>query len=327
MGLSHAYGPATEKSAAIRLIRDAFDAGYDFFDTAEVYTGHYADGSLSVNEEIAGATLRPIREKVIIATKGGIRLGENLTVTGNGAPEAFRKSLEQSLKRLGVETIDLYYQHRPDPAVSPEIVAETMKEFIKEGKIRFWGVSNCPREYIRRANAVCPMAAIQLRYSMLARWNEAFFPLLEELNIGFVAYSPLANGFLTVDGKSERKYAGNGDFRSVMAQYSPESQKKGTVLLDLINRLATEKNATPAQISLAWVLAQKQYIVPIPGSSKKERIDENAAAYFNEKEVGNAVKDSGLPREEIFITSKLWIQDYGYDEAKKGIEASLANLD
>lgn len=278
MGLSHAYGFAAEKEAAISRIHDAFDCGCDFFDTAEVYAGKYADGSVSINEEIVGEALRPLRDKVIIASKGGISLDENLKITAKAAPKEFRKSLEQSLKRLGVETIDLYYQHRMDPAVEPETVAESMLGFIKEGKIRYWGISNGSEEYIRRAHAVCPVAAVQLRYSMMARWNERLFPLLEELDIGFVAFSPLANGFLSASAKSGASFRGKLDYRSGMPQYSESGQAKARPLLELLERLASEKRATAAQISLAWVLAQKPYIVPIPGSSKAERIKENADA-------------------------------------------------
>ena len=276
MGLSHAYGYAIEKGQAIKCIHEAYDCGYTFFDTAEVYIGKFEDGTDSINEEIVGEALRPIRDKVIIATKGGISLDENHKIISRSAPKEFRKSLEQSLKRLGVETIDLYYQHRMDPAVSPETVAETMRQFIQEGKIRFWGVSNGSEEYIRRAHAVCPMACVQLRYSMMARWNERLFPLLEELNIGFVAFSPLANGFLS----SGNKHASFGalDYRAQMPQYRSEGREKAKPLLELLENMAAAKHVSIAQLSLAWVLPQKPYIVPIPGSSKTGRIRENAEA-------------------------------------------------
>lgn len=278
MGLSHAYGFAFEKDLAIKRIREAFDCGYSFFDTAEVYIGKYEDGTDSINEEIVGEALRPIRDKVAIATKGGISLGENHKIVSRSAPREFRKSLEQSLKRLGVDTIDLYYQHRMDPAVSPETVAETMRQFIQEGKIRFWGISNGSEEYIRRAHAVCPVTCVQLRYSMMARWNEKLFPLLEELDIGFVAFSPLANGFLTNAGKSDATYTGKLDYRSHMPQYASEGREKAKPLLELLENMAAAKHVSIAQLSLAWVLAQKPYIVPIPGSSKTDRIRENAEA-------------------------------------------------
>lgn len=278
MGLSHAYGFAVEKEQAIRRIHEAVECGYTFFDTAEVYTGKFADGSDSINEEIVGDALRPLRDRVIIASKGGIGLDAEHKITPRATPKEFRKSLEQSLKRLGIETIDLYYQHRMDPAVEPEIVADTMLQFIKEGKIRFWGISNGSEEYIRRAHAVCPVACVQLRYSMMARWNERLFPVLEELGIGFVAFSPLANGFLTTGGQGSVTLGGSMDYRNKMPQYSQEGRERAKPLLELIEQLAKAKHASPAQISLAWVLAQKPYIVPIPGSSKTERIRENAEA-------------------------------------------------
>ena len=276
MGLSHAYGFALEKNLAIKCIREAFDCGYTFFDTAEVYTGKFEDGSISINEEIVGEALRPIRDKVIIATKGGIIIDANHKIISRSAPEEFRKSLEQSLKRLGVETIDLYYQHRMDPAVSPETVAVTMRQFIQEGKIRYWGISNGSEEYIRRAHAVCPVSCVQLRYSMLGRWNERLFPLLEELNIGFVAFSPLANGFLS-SGNDHASF-GTLDYRPQMPQYTSEGREKAKPLLNLLEDMAAKKQVSVAQLSLAWVLAQKPYIVPIPGSSKTARIKENAEA-------------------------------------------------
>lgn len=277
MGLSHAYGYALEKEEAIRRIHEAVDFGYTFFDTAEVYVSKFTDGSDSVNEEIVGEALRPLRHKVILASKGGIGLDADLKIAPRSQPRELRKSLEQSLKRMGVETIDLYYQHRMDPAVEPEVVAEAMQGFIREGKIRSWGISNGSEEYIRRAHAVCPVACVQLRYSMMARWNEKLFPVLEELDIDFVAYSPLANGFLTAAAK-EPAYGGDLDYRSKMPQYSYEGREKARPLLELIETMAKEKHVSSAQISLAWVLAQKPYIVSIPGSSKTERIRENAEA-------------------------------------------------
>lgn len=278
MGLSHGYGIALEKKEAIQRIHSALDAGYTFFDTAEVYTGKFPDGTNSINEEIVGDALRPVRDKVVIATKCGIALDDSHNIHPNAKPEALRHSLEQSLRRMRIETIDLYYQHRTDPNVEPEVVAATMKDFIREGKIRCWGISNGSEEYVRRAHAVCPVTAVQLRYSMMARWNEKIFPLLEELDIGFVAFSPLANGYLSATHKAGEKYDGNLDYRSWMPQYTPEGIKQATPLLELLNRLAKEKQATPAQISLAWVLCKKPWIVPIPGSSKTERIFENAGA-------------------------------------------------
>ncbi len=276
MGLSHAYGPATERSEAVRLIRDAAEAGYTYFDTAECYTGTYADGSPAVNEDVVGEALRPIRDRVIIATKCGVTHGGDHLIL-DSSPARIKSSVEGSLKRLGIETIDLYYQHRIDPNVSPEEVAETMKELIQEGKIRFWGISETDAAYLRRADAVCKVTAIQNRYSMMARWYENLFPVCEELGIGYVAFSPLANGFLT-DAFAKGSTFAEGDFRNTMPQYTDRGHDENRELLELVRSLAQEKDATPAQISLAWMLCKKPWIVPIPGTRKKERMLENAAA-------------------------------------------------
>lgn len=274
MGLSHAYGPALEKSAAMQRIREAYDAGYTFFDTAEVYVGKFADGSPALNEEVVGAALRPIRDKVVIATKGGLHWDNGKTVPDAGR-ESIKRSVENSLRRLGVETIDLYYQHRQDKTKEPEEVAEIFAELIKEGKIHYWGISNAAEDYIRRADSVCRVTAVQLRYSMMARWTEDLFPMLEELNIGAVAYSPIANGFLSGKIKTADQYDAQTDFRRFMPQYQKDKSRE---LLTMIETAAREKNASPAQISLAWMLCKKPYIVPIPGTTKTERIWENAKA-------------------------------------------------
>lgn len=288
MGLSHAYGTALEKPMAIKRIREAFDAGYTFFDTAEVYVGKFADGTPAINEEVVGEALRPIRNQVTICTKGGIRWDGGNTVP-DASRESIRTSVESSLKRLGVDTIDLYYQHRQDKTREPEEVADTFAELIKEGKIRYWGISNATKEYIARADAVCKVTAVQFRYSMMARWTEELFPLLEERKIGAVAYSPIANGFLSGKIQTAEQYDSDTDFRSRMPQYQKEEMEKSRVLLEMIERLAKEKNATQAQISLAWMLCKKPYIVPIPGTTKAERIKENAEAsgiVLTQKEIG-----------------------------------------
>ncbi len=240
MGLSHGYGAAIPKREAVRCIHSALDCGYDFIDTASVYVGEYADGSIAINEEIIGEAVKGVREKVVIASKGGIAIGNNHQILPDGSPKAFRKSLEESLKRLNIETIDLYYQHRMDPAVEPETVASLMADFIREGKIRFWGISNGSEEYIRRANAVCRVTCVQMRYSMMARWNEKIFPLLEELGIGFVAFSPLANGFLSAVSPG-RSFDKKLDYRSRMPQYTEGGREKAQELIGLIKRLAFEK--------------------------------------------------------------------------------------
>lgn len=279
MGLSHAYGTALEPQLAEKRIREAFDAGYTLFDTAELYVGQQADGTPSVNEELVGAALKPIRDQVVIASKDGLYWNNDHTQSiPDARPEILRQSLEGSLKRLNVDSIDLYYQHQQDPNVEPEIVADLMGQFIKEGKIKHWGISNASADYIERANAVTPVTAVQARYSMMARKTEDLLPLLDKLNIGLVAYSPMANGFLSGNIKSNSQYDQRSDFRSRMPQYSTEGIAKAQKLTNLIQEIADKNSASPAQISLAWLLNQKPWIVPIPGSSKTERIVENAGA-------------------------------------------------
>ena len=280
MGLSHAYGAPTERKEAVRLIRQAVEIGYTFFDTAEVY-GVPEDPHQ--NEVLVGEALKDCRNEVVIATKFGIHFdmksaAVNKPLVPDSRPETIRASVEASLARLGTDHIDLYYQHRPDPNVPVEEVAGVMAELIREGKITHWGLSESNEDMIRRAHAVCPVTAIQNRYSMMARWYEELFPTLEELNIGYVAFSPLANGFLTARYGKDAKFEAGSDYRSVMPQFSPEAIDKNQTLLDLLHRMANEKNATPAQISLAWMLCKKPYIVPIPGTRKSERMQENADA-------------------------------------------------
>ncbi|MDQ0204400.1 aldo/keto reductase [Pectinatus haikarae] len=274
MGFSHAYGTAVEKKEAVQKIRAAYDLGYNFFDTAECYIGQNLDGSISYNEEIVGRALADIRSQVVIATKFGVR-HQGDTLLADSSPATIRKSVDSSLKRLGVEYIDLCYQHRIDPKTEPEEVAAVMAELIKDGKIRYWGISEANEEYLRRAYAVCPVTAIENRYSMMARWYEALFLTLEELNIGFVAFSPMANGFLTGKYTKNSKFA-KGDFRSEMPQYTEEGMAAGAELMKIVSKLAAEKGATDAQISLAWMMNKKPWIVPIPGSRKIERMKENA---------------------------------------------------
>lgn len=277
MGFSHAYGAPTEKGQAERMIRKAYDMGYTFFDTAECYTGINADGSTSYNEELVGEALKSVRDKVIIATKMGITFTQDGSVL-DSSPEKIRASVEGSLKRLGTDYIDLYYQHRIDPKVEPEVVAETMGQLIKEGKIRAWGISETGEEYLRRANAVTPVAAIQNRYSMLARDYEPLFPVLEELNIALVAFSPMGNGFLTGAYKAGDTFAAGIDYRSHMPQYTEEGFAAAEKLMRFLAELGAEKQASPGQLSLAWMLCKKPWIVPIPGSRKEERILENLRA-------------------------------------------------
>ena len=276
MGFSHAYGAATDEDTAVSMIWQAVEMGYTFFDTAECYIGENADGSISYNEELVGKALAPFRDRVKIATKCGVK-HENRQLVLDSRPETIKASVEGSLRRLGMDHVDLYYQHRIDPKVEPEEVAGVMADLIKEGKILHWGISETNEAYLRRAHAVCPVTCIQNRYSMMARWHEDLFPILEELNIGYVAFSPLANGILS-DAFAKGEQFDKADYRSAMPQYSDEAFEQNRELLSLIRDLAAEKNATPAQISLAWMLCKKPYIVPIPGSRKAERIRENLGA-------------------------------------------------
>ena len=276
MGFSHAYGAAMERSEAVKMIRRAYEIGYTFFDTAECYTGADAAGRESLNEELVGEALRPLRDKVVIATKCGVKHLPGRKQLLDSSPAAIRRSVEGSLRRLGVDCIDLYYQHRIDPQVPAEEVAQTMAELIREGKIREWGISETGEEYLRRAHAVCPVAAIQNRYSMMARWYEALFPTLEELGVAFVAFSPLANGVLS--GHFATHFDSPSDYRHGMPQFSAEGVEKNQPLLDLLQRLALEKGCSSAQVAMAWLLCKKPYIIPIPGSRREERLQENYGA-------------------------------------------------
>ncbi len=277
MGFSHAYGAPTEINEAIRTIRSAYAMGYNFFDTAECYVGTCADGTLSFNEELVGRALKDVRGDVVIATKFGVK-HEGRHLLTDSRPEVIRRSVEGSLKRLKTDHIDLYYQHRIDPNVSAEEVASVMADLIKEGKITHWGISEANEEYLRRANAVCPVTAIQNRYSMMYRSYERLFPVLEELKVGFVAFSPLANGVLSAAYNSYSKFEDKGDYRADMPQFQPQAYEQNTDLFAMLKSLAERYSATPAQISLAWMMNKKPYIVPIPGSSKETRIRENGGA-------------------------------------------------
>ena len=279
MGFSHAYGKAVEKAEAVKTIRAAYDeVGYNFFDTAECYTGENVDGTISYNEELVGEALKPVRDKVIIATKFGVQHNADKTLKVDSSPETIKKSVDGSLKRLGIDSIDLYYQHRIDPKVEPETVAEVMKDLIAAGKIKSWGISEANEEYLRRAHKVCPVTAVENRYSMAARWHKNIFPVLEELKITFVAFSPMANGLLTGTVTKDTKFTQEGDYRKDMPQFTESGMEKAAELLDLLKKLAEEKNATPAQISLAWMICEKDFIIPIPGSRKLHRLKENFGA-------------------------------------------------
>ena len=276
MGMTHAFGAPSDTKEMTRLIHEAVELGYTMFDTAECYTGVFPNGSTAYNEELMGAALKPYRDKIVIATKFGVHHAPDGLIT-DSSPETIRKSVEGSLKRLGTDYIDLYYQHRIDPDVAPETVAQTMSQLIKEGKIRYWGISEANEEYLRCANEVCPVTAIQNRYSMMARWYEDLFPVLEELHIGYVAFSPLANGLLSAKYDKDQKF-GSDDYRSRMLQFTAEGIEKNRELLDFLYETAERKNSTPAQISLAWMMCRHKNLVPIPGTRKSERLRENAGA-------------------------------------------------
>ena len=278
MGFSHASGDPVDNETAVKTLRQAYEMGYDFFDTAEAYTGFFPDGSVSYNEELVGKALHDVRDKVVIATKMGVYHNADLSLTVDSRPETIRKSVEGSLKKLGTDYIDLYYQHRIDPNVEPEIVAEIMGQLIKEGKIRYWGISETTEEYLRRANAVCPVTAIENRYSMMAQWHESIFLACEELNIAFVSFSPMANGFLTGKYTPKTKFEGKQDYRADMPQYTQEGYEKAKALLELLTDMAEEKHATMGQLSLAWMLCKKPYIVQIPVYRKPESLRENFEA-------------------------------------------------
>ena len=271
MGLSFGYGPATEKKDAIKLIRRAYELGVTFFDTAEVY-GPYA------NEELLGEALAPFRGQVVIATKFGFKLENGAMAGTDSRPETIRAVAEASLRRLKTDAIDLFYQHRVDPDVPIEVVAGTVKELIQEGKVKHFGLSEAGVGTIRKAHAVQPVTALQSEYSLWWREPEQdIMPTLDELGIGFVPFSPLGKGFLT--GKIDENTAfDKNDFRNKVPRFSEENRRANLALVDLLGRMANERNATAAQIALAWLLAQKPWIVPIPGTTKRHRLEENLAA-------------------------------------------------
>ena len=269
MGMSFGYGPAADKQEMIALIRTAVERGVTFFDTAQVY-GPFT------NEQLVGEALAPFRDQVVIATKFGFDFDTNGKQRGlNSRPEHIRHMTEGSLKRLGVETIDLYYQHRVDPNVPIEDVAGTVKDLIGEGKVKHFGLSEAGVRTIRRAHAVQPVTALQSEYSLWWREPEAeILPTLEALGIGFVPFSPLGKGFLT--GKiDETTTFDSCDFRNTVPRFATENRKANQALVDLVTKVAVKKHVTPAQVALAWLLAQQPWIVPIPGTTKLHRLDEN----------------------------------------------------
>ncbi len=273
MGMSFGYGPAKDKKEMIDLMRKAVESGVTFFDTAEIY-GPF------INEELVGEALAPFSGKVVIATKFGFKLDPKTGAQAglDSRPHHIREVAEASLKRLGVDAIDLFYQHRVDPDVPIEDVAGAVKELIKEGKVRHFGLSEAGAQSIRKAHAVQPVTALQSEYSLWTRTPEAeIIPLIEELGIGFVPYSPLGRGFLTGKIDENTKFD-NNDFRNIVPRFTPEARKTNQALVDILSAIAAEKNVTTAQIALAWILAQKSWIVPIPGTTKVSRLEENIGA-------------------------------------------------
>lgn len=307
MGMSFGLGQPIEKNEAIKLIRTAVEKGVTFFDTAEVY-GPFK------NEELVGEALAPVRERVVIATKFGFNIDPDGTQRQqpalNSRPEHIKEVAEASLKRLKTDYIDLFYQHRVDPEVPIEDVAGAVKELIREGKVRHFGLSEAGVEVIRRAHAVQPVTALQSEYSLWWREPEAeIIPTLEELGIGFVPFSPLGKGFLT--GKiDENTRFDSTDFRNTVPRFSPEARKANQALVELIGKFAEQKKATPAQIALAWVLAQKPWIAPIPGTTKLHRLEENLGA------VNIELTEDDL-RELDRMTSQIEVQGTRYAEAQQ----------
>lgn len=280
MGMSFGYGPAADKNEMIALIHKAVEQGITFFDTAEVY-GPF------VNEELVGEALAPFKGKVVIATKFGFNIQDGKMVGVTSRPEQIKEVAEASLKRLKVDAIDLFYQHRVDPNVPIEDVAGAVKDLIKEGKVKHFGLSEAGANTIRRVHAVQPVTALQSEYSMWTRKYETdVLPTLEELGIGFVAFSPLGKGFLA--GKiDENATFAEGDIRNILPRYTQEARKANQALIDLMSAIAAKKNATPAQIAIAWVLAQKPWIVPIPGTTKLHRLTGNNGAALIELTPGD----------------------------------------
>jgi aryl-alcohol dehydrogenase-like predicted oxidoreductase len=272
MGLNHGYGPGPGRESAIALLREAVELGVSLFDTAEVY-GPYT------NEQIVGEALRPLRDRVVIATKFGMDIVDGKMVGTDSRPEQIRRVAEASLRRLGIDVIDLFYQHRVDPAVPIEDVAGTVRDLISEGKVRHFGMSEAGAQTVRRAHAVQPVTALQNEYSLWTREPETngIFEVCEELGIGLVAFSPLGRGFLT-GAMGRNTTIDPSDFRAQLPRFTPEAMEHNQALVDLLRRIAADKGATPAQIALAWILARKPWIVPIPGTTRLPRLKENLGA-------------------------------------------------
>lgn len=301
MGMSHGYGPAADKNEMISLIHSAIDLGVTFFDTAEIY-GPFT------NEELVGEALKPFRDRVVIATKFGFNIQDGKQSGFDSRPEHIQKAVEGSLKRLKIETIDLLYQHRVDPNVPIEDVAGKIKDLIREGKVKYWGLSEAGISTIRRAHSVQPLAAIQSEYSMWwRRPEEELLPVLDELGIGFVPFSPLGRGFLA--GRFDKNSTfDSADFRSRLPRFTPENLDMNQALIDLIKKFAERKRATSAQIALAWLLIQKPWIVPIPGTRKLERLTENIGA-VNIEFTADEIKELNLASSKIKIAGNRYPEE------------------
>ncbi len=301
MGMSQSYGVPPDKQTMILLIRTAVERGVTFFDTAEIY-GPYT------NEELVGEALAPLRAQVVIATKFGITLDPSGQQVQDSRPERIKQSVEGSLKRLRTDIIDLYYQHRVDPTVPIEDVAGTVKELIAQGKVKHFGMSEAGVHTIRRAHAVQPVTAVQSEYSLWwRRPDEELLPTLEELGIGFVPFSPLGKGFLTGTIDEKTTFV-SSDFRNIVPRFAPEARKANQTIVDVLRNIAARKQATPAQVALAWLLAQKPWIVPIPGTTKLTRLEENLGAV--------AIRPTRDDLREIEnVASRITIQGARYPEA------------
>jgi len=270
MGMSQSYGTPPEKGAMIALIRAAVDRGITFFDTAEIYGPH-------TNEELVGEALEPLRKQVVIATKFGIKY-ENGQQVQDSRPERIKQSIDGSLKRLRTDFVDLYYQHRVDPTVPIEDVAGTVKDLIAQGKVKHFGMSEAGVKTIRRAHAIQPVTAVQSEYSLWwRRPEEELIPTLEELGIGFVPFSPLGKGFLTGTIDEKTSFV-SSDFRNIIPRFTPDARKANQTIVDVLRAIAEQKRVSPAQLALAWLLAQKPWIAPIPGTTKLQRLEENLGA-------------------------------------------------
>ena len=299
MGLTFGYGPATDRSDAVRLIRGAYDRGVTFFDSAEAYG--------QANEEMLGEAVAPFRKHVVIGTKFGFENGDS-TQGMDSSPARIRLVAEQSLKRMNTDVLDLFYQHRVDPAVPIEDVAGAVRDLIKEGKVKHFGMSEAGVEMIARAHAVQPLAALQSEYSMFTREPEQdIIPTLERLGIGFVCFSPLGKGFLTGKIDTATKFV-DGDIRNTLPRFQDEAREHNRKLVDLIGQIARRKSATPAQIALAWLLAQKPFIVPIPGTTKVSRVEENVGG-------AHVDLDSGDLNELADVLAKMPVQGERYTAA------------